>query len=832
MKNGLIYRLEWITAKDDITVQVNIYDTLIQIEDDEDPQVLDLIPAGTPLLISSIDNDENKFKVIRAKQATIRFLSDSSFDITTFASGPDNRWYVEIFAELETLFLGYLSLSDMSQDFLPNPNVVTLIATDHLGILKDQKLVNSDGENPEGLNKIAKYLSWCLRLTGLNLDIWVNDNLRHGTGELTDTVSFTGSTILLSAESSFFYHGQTITITGTASNNGEYRVVNSASVFSFDVVTVEETFVTESSVSATFTDKSSETHYYDTAYINAKDYESSIGESEDAYTVLEKILKFRCFICQYKGKWWVQSIDEFDSNQRYISIFDTDGIFQSNQAATDYNKDIGAAEDIVPTVDKRIEIVGQYGEARLEFPFDTASEIPCNTEFDRGEVIDDSQEDEKTYEVECWYPFRANYPTSDLIAATTSIYTKRIFRIPDYEFDRYVVIEQSSSPASNLIMSEDIPLKEKDRFNLTVSQSLSAAVSGSGDITQQLAQVRFYGDDGTFWTLHGGTIVDEVVKWVACTSTFTTNQQTIVWQGDASIDETEVISKTVEAPDAPADGYIKILLYQSDEYGDIRDTYIHPPVFEYIAYINGSYQKYVKQLFRDYRDDEDYKTKLEDTVYLADSPKPLFKGSQFIEKLGEELYSGSIQFAATDIFVLSGDVTATYRVNDYVFINSVTYEGVVKITDSTYNIIGNTTAVTFEGLTVGTVTENGTITKVDFILTSRWFTAAAFGNSFPPSPDYCKPFGKQQIDAVWNQYRNTIRVFTGVNYGLTEDWPDLIHKYSLTDSNANQNNRFFIHLNFEQDWKTCLWRYTTAEVYHTDGKVYDDPTEFKYVSSE
>ena len=60
MINGLVYRIQWVTAQDDITVTVNIWDTSVQIEDDETPQVIELQGSGQPLVIRTINNGQNQ----------------------------------------------------------------------------------------------------------------------------------------------------------------------------------------------------------------------------------------------------------------------------------------------------------------------------------------------------------------------------------------------------------------------------------------------------------------------------------------------------------------------------------------------------------------------------------------------------------------------------------------------------------------------------------------------------------------------------------------------------------------------------------------------------
>jgi hypothetical protein len=95
---------------------------------------------------------------------------------------------------------------------------------------------------------------------------------------------------------------------------------------------------------------------------------------------------------------------------------------------------------------------------------------------------------------------------------------------------------------------------------------------------------------------------------------------------------------------------------------------------------------------------------------------------------------------------------------------------------------------------------------------------------------YSHPYGEVQIRSVFNQYRNANRVFTGSIKGLSEDWPDLIHKYTLTDTNPNTNDRFFMLASFEQNWKSGYMSGTWIEVYKEPGKGYSEDREFKYIS--
>lgn len=189
MKPGIIYRGSLENTQVDYSdnsgneqlVIVSIYDQETLIADDADPQIVPLSMSGDPVRISVIDNDEDKFTPIRSKQADIRVLTDNEIDITRFADGGDNRYYVEIAigTTTEIIFKGFLSISDLRQEFQPHPNELLLVATDGLGFLKDIPLSDYDDENFIGENKIIEYIAGCLKKTGLDLDIICEMNIKE-----------------------------------------------------------------------------------------------------------------------------------------------------------------------------------------------------------------------------------------------------------------------------------------------------------------------------------------------------------------------------------------------------------------------------------------------------------------------------------------------------------------------------------------------------------------------------------------------------------------------------------------------------------------------------
>ena len=94
MAYGLEYRSEWKMMNDTDIVRVSIFDT--DTITDDPPTIVNMVPSGNPLLISIIDNDRDKYKAIKSRQAKIEVLTSNEVGFETFADGHDNKYRVEI----------------------------------------------------------------------------------------------------------------------------------------------------------------------------------------------------------------------------------------------------------------------------------------------------------------------------------------------------------------------------------------------------------------------------------------------------------------------------------------------------------------------------------------------------------------------------------------------------------------------------------------------------------------------------------------------------------------------------------------------------------------
>lgn len=767
MKPGIIYNLSFTNVENKL-VTAFIYDNEVQIADDADEQIITLHPSGDPLHIVTIDNNEDKFSTIKAKRLVMSFNSTYDIGMATFADGPDDRFYVTAQIEDTIIFKGYLSLDDLAEDFMPPANVVTLVANDKLGALKDIPWTDNDGEYPQGKFRIADVISQCLKKTGLLLPLKVVNNLRHGNGQLTNAAVFSSSGnyfVTTDLLTSFFYVGQEITITGTPTNDRTAIVTEVDNSGVITQVTLDETItVGESAPGAVFTDVSSTAHFYDNVYLDAKTFEKIVGESESCYTVLQKILGEDCFLTQWMGEWLIVRVDEFDGNPVYVAEFDEDGDFVGFDSGASFDKNIGVDQDIYFINEAtRVQPQRPNGHIKETFKYLLPKEIPCNVDFDRGtgdEPNPANPDQTINYEPECWEFFReGNSGTnadldSSPVSGSSGVLVKRFENA--YEKERYLMIETPSF--RHYFKSQAIDVHEKDKITIGVDTRLNTNES----VTNMLpVHVRLVAQDGRMWDWDNDTVggVNEWVEvfsgdgWFLYPWRFTRTDE----------DDTEWKNISGTSKEFPADGKLYIRLVNGFA-SPVQVRWSNLTV-TYIPYINGSHQKYSGQFNRVDRATAQnsgiiqpgYLAAREEEVFISDSPKKLFKGAMFLLIDGE------------------------------------------------------------------------------YVLTSRFFTAAPFGNSYPPGPEYCHPYGYTQAFSVFNQYRNTNTIIQYemkgdvTNAGFGEDPPDLIHKYSITDSSLHSIARNFMLLTFDHDLFMCESKGTMAEVYRTDtGKLYGDVFEFKY----
>jgi hypothetical protein len=763
MAVGRYYIMEFKNVEEKI-VKVLIGDNSIEADV---PEYISLDPSGDPLRISTIDNEEDKFSPIKSQRAVISFHSNDQTNLNTFADGPDDRFSVSILYETHICFEGFLSLADNQEAFLPARNEVVLTANDKLNALQDIPLTDDDGNNPEGKYTLAEIAVMCLKKTGLTYPLRVMHNLRHGTGQRAIAATFADLSedyfiTMDIADTDFFYPGQRVQVTGTTSNNVTFTVLGIGAVL-IGIVSGDMDFTPET-VTATFTDISSDAHFYE-HYLDIKTFEDEIGVSENCYDVLTKILGKDCFLIQHREAWWICRVDEYEGFPFYFAIFNPDGsfnqIYQENGLIKTLGKDSThwfEGEATIVLSSRPIKL------AKLTFNFEYPAEIICNQSYERGDFIEDLpsetnsdgiEEDVKKYDLECWDSLSkegggapntlAYYDQAQIAGA--DLYVKKYY-YRDEERNRELVIKAAPGTGAGVpyMKSRAIEVSANDLIAFSIDVTYSNIGGSSGYINTPVL-VQLIADDGTiyFWQAYDVMNPEAKQEWVVVTTGVVPN-----WYLGAAIDE-GTTQMSYESPPAPKSG--KLYIYLINQYGEEVTAHYTQPDITITPLLNGSYKQYKGRYHKVERAADGYLAKVEDDVYISDTFGKSLKGTLFF------------------------------------------------LADSEYQ------------------------------LTQLWYNASRVALGNPDSTTLFKPFGWHQVYGVWNQYRLANRISHVQVQGFGEELPNLLHKYLISDNSPHSVNREFLMVTCEKDLFLCNMTGTVEQVYHTtEGKSYEDPHEFKYIS--
>ena len=788
-----------VQYSDNSDLSQNVIVRIIDILDPSNDEV-DIELADNPVSFRIVDNSEDKFTPIRSKACEIRVFTNPNFNIMTFGTGGDNQYQVEICMNISdnVIFKGWLSVSDLRQDFQPDPNVLVLTATDGLGFLKDLPLTDFNGNRFTGMHRISEYIAGCLAKTGTPDFLIAEMNIKESTQQ-TDL-------------------------------NG---------------------------------------HFFYTMYLDARTFESSLGEFENCFTVLEKILGEYCELSQQKGRWYIRAIDEFDAQPSKQIRFTQTGQLSNELAPAVYQKSIGSDMTLYTlgfmNDDAQISLQRPYKFIRHEYKFEPPQELPCNVNFERGdfigtlpdETIDGVTYTAKKYHLDCWDLLKGS-PATFSTYSTGDLYIKRLFDEFEQESSRYAVVKWPTSPPEALVIkSTGIDVQFGDSFEMSwdiaVEQNLSI---GTGNLI--VASILLEGNDGTYWFLDDPSGVasntltfpadpDTTMQWAQSNANWTTNYKLLTINVDTNtIDNNQFRSISIgKVNKIPVDGKLYVIFHWGNNASFASSTlHISNVNFTYRGLINGSYQEYTGTENK-VEQSGDYKASRDQQVYISDGPKLSFKGC-LQKRVGDYLIMGGAQATITfyngNYFTLPGYWTWLFPDGLPLLISgtSLNNSNDVFVVSTAYSIVGNVTTVTLSRQTFAEVDSNYAISTIRFGLTEGFYNAAVFPDG-PPDPSYVKPFAEIRAQAVWNQFNRVFTAFEGTIDGLDTndvdalgryDLPDLMHSYLIMDRHPGTDNKTFKLLHMDQNLDLCEWGFYLMEVYDsTIPKVYTGHS-FKYIQND
>lgn len=145
MAYGLKYRITFKTLQGD-TCKVDLF------IDGYSGSITNLEPAINPFVLQEFNSDEDIYKPLRPQQATINFISQAGVSIDDFLSNTDTYCYVafEFLSAVQYYWVGYLLQDDYQESWQDQKHIISLKATEGIGLLQNQPLTDSAGDELVG----------------------------------------------------------------------------------------------------------------------------------------------------------------------------------------------------------------------------------------------------------------------------------------------------------------------------------------------------------------------------------------------------------------------------------------------------------------------------------------------------------------------------------------------------------------------------------------------------------------------------------------------------------------------------------------------------------
>jgi hypothetical protein len=141
MAYNVKYRITFKTLQGD-TCKVDLF------IDGYSGSITNLEPSINPFVLQEFNSDEDIYKPLRPQQATINFISQAGVSIDDFLSNADTYCYVafEFLSAVQYYWVGYLLQDDFQESWQDQKHVITLKATEGIGLLQNQPLTDSSGD--------------------------------------------------------------------------------------------------------------------------------------------------------------------------------------------------------------------------------------------------------------------------------------------------------------------------------------------------------------------------------------------------------------------------------------------------------------------------------------------------------------------------------------------------------------------------------------------------------------------------------------------------------------------------------------------------------------
>jgi hypothetical protein len=517
------------------------------------------------LEINYINNDESVLPVnpiiscecIASIYEKTGVLSYEDFDTTE----DDEILLTVIKGGVYYIFHGFVVAEEGSQDLHDAPYIITIRATDALGLLKDVPLTTPSGTSFAGKNRFIEYIGGALSKANPDLTIktWCNiyESSMDDRGVSTDNDMFFQAKL-------------------------DYRLF----------------------------------------YKDANTFVS-------CYDALKFVLSNHCTLFYYLGTWNIVRVGDLQStNTLYYTEYDTDGQIISSGTGDTLTARIGRSE-IIHSINRDNQKSRKYAQksVKLTFNYKAPENLVNNQKLtDIGALIVPlSGVGYSAYQMVGWSQYKGNAATQTPTSVKNA-YIKTETDAFGYETERYYVIEHDSTatagPLDNFIRNNntDFKVHQGDKFSISFQHRLLTDISGGGLI--QVATVALLRDGQSGALLTDWHFLDRDGIWAISSTPIFRNLTGST--GDEAIGSTWF---TISIDDAtvPVNGTI-FVWFGGGDVNDPNESHFKDLQITYTPYINGSYRRVLGD-FNSLTQTNNYKNKIEEEIFVSDSPKRILSGA-------------------------------------------------------------------------------------------------------------------------------------------------------------------------------------------------------------
>lgn len=556
----------------------------------------DVVPDNvTALLANSFSvnyptGEGDKFDTIITCEAKLNLclLPEHAQDFDDFIVTFADEWKMIAYNDGQLIFVGFLTPGEGRAEFQDKPYDISLGAVDGIGLLKGVPLAKLNGDRFTDVNLIIDYIIAILDQTGLDLNLRLFSNI--------------------------------------VEESMEDRTVNP----------LADTF--------------------NQTGLHARTFLKNATEFYDCYTCLERILSQYFCIYQHFGAWTIVRIGELQESvgaKMWYTDYDATGTIIGAQQFLYEPAAVGRDRLIHPVeVGQFISSNFAVKSSRYTFDYNMWPELPTNNKFERGTEFesgpaidtDDLDNDGDTTEIIGTYKKFTiddmeqgvvdlfDLPHPAMVATTSKFYRRSVYNQFGTEIQREIVSDTEDLDINHdfWLRTEALPVYLGDKIRIGLSKRFSNDFSGGSTVFTIPAVVYIVSGGNAYYLDNNvGGAQSGTGRW----------RQAVNLAGQLIIDfapnqdTTKYGSLSVESLQIPFDGTLYIAFKSDGPSGSTGPLqYLNDFTFDYYPYIAGGYLP-VKGDFAQTSQNANLKDKIEEDVYISDSPKKLIQGALYRENL-------------------------------------------------------------------------------------------------------------------------------------------------------------------------------------------------------